>query len=93
MNTFADHCGVSVFGSRIYNIKADYPPTLMLHGDKDTDVPYEQSVQMAAALEQQGIPNQLVTMPVMGHGFDYDWKNPEVKKSFEKALDFLNTHL
>ena len=35
------------------NVKADgvnYPPTLLLHGDADTDVPYGQSVLMASNL-------------------------------------------
>ncbi len=31
----------------LLNVGAGYPPTMLLHGDKDTDVPFSQSEQMA----------------------------------------------
>jgi hypothetical protein len=31
------------------NVTADYPPTLLVHGTHDTDVPYQRSVEMAVA--------------------------------------------
>ena len=37
----------------LVNVTAEYPPTLLIHGDQDTDVPHEQSVLMAAALEEE----------------------------------------
>jgi len=54
----------------IRNVDARYPPTLLLHGDADTDVPYQQSVDMAGALRRHGTPHQLVTIPGGPHGFD-----------------------
>ena len=38
----------------IRNVTGDYPPTLLLHGDKDTDVPFEQSRQMYNVLSSTG---------------------------------------
>lgn len=38
------------------------PPTLLLHGTEDTDVPYAQSVIMAKALRSAGVAHDLVTM-------------------------------
>jgi acetyl esterase/lipase len=75
------------------NVGTDYPPTLLLHGDADTDVPYEQSVQMVHALDARGIENRLVTMPGGGHGFDGDGKNPAVRQIFEDVVDFLHLHV
>ncbi len=49
----------------IRNVTPTYPPTLLLHGDNDTDVPFEQSVLMAAELEQNGVQHELITMPGM----------------------------
>ena len=79
--------------SPVNNIEPDYPPTLLLHGDQDTDVPFEQSVQMAAALEQRGIQHQLVLVKGAGHGFDGDRKNQQVSWSFDSVVEFLQRHI
>jgi acetyl esterase/lipase len=76
-----------------YNVAPDYPPALLLHGDQDTDVPYEQSVQMAAALERNGTPNRLVTLKGGGHGFDGDEKDPQVQRIWEMVVEFLGREL
>jgi acetyl esterase/lipase len=76
-----------------YNIGPDYPPALLLHGDQDTDVPYEQSSQMAAALTEKGIENQLVTVAGGGHGFDGDARSPEAQRIFGLVIEFLLRHL
>lgn len=77
----------------VHNIGPDYPPALLLHGDQDNDVPYEQSEQMSTALENHGIENHLITVKGAGHGFDGDGKNPEVKQVFESVVKFLQTHI
>lgn len=77
----------------IHNITQDYPPTLFVHGDLDDDVPYEQSAQMAAALDVRGIENQLITAGGVGHGFDGDARNPAVKQILAQVVSFLQAHL
>jgi acetyl esterase/lipase len=54
----------------IRHVTSDYPPTMLVHGDRDTDVPYELSVQMADALERHHVQHQLLTMHGFGHAFD-----------------------
>jgi dipeptidyl aminopeptidase/acylaminoacyl peptidase len=66
---------------------------LLLHGDKDTDVPYEQSVVMAEALARAGVEHQLLTIPDGGHGFDYRMEDPVVTGAFEQVLAFLKQHV
>jgi BD-FAE protein len=34
--------------SPIHHVRKEYPPTLLLHGDKEPDVPFEESARMAA---------------------------------------------
>ena len=51
-------------------VTADHPPTLLLHGDADTDVPYDELVHMAAALAARGVEHELVTVAGAGHTFD-----------------------
>ena len=43
----------------LQHVDADYPPTLLLHGDEDTDVPYEQSTLMAQALRAAEVEHEL----------------------------------
>jgi acetyl esterase/lipase len=45
-----------------------YPPTLLIHGTEDTDVPYDRSVEMARTLERLKVAHELVTVPGGGHG-------------------------
>lgn len=57
----------------------DFPPTLLLHGTADTDVPYGQSVAMAAALKTVGVAHELVTLEGGGHTFDNRVKAADLK--------------
>ncbi len=52
--------------SRIERITA---PTLVLHGANDTNVPLVEAEQVAAGLEERGVPVKLVVFPDEGHGF------------------------
>src|SRR5262245_34963248 len=45
----------------VRNITADYPPILMIHGTKDTDVPYELSANMAKELAKSKVKHELIT--------------------------------
>ena len=72
------------------NVTRDYPPTLLLHGDNDTDVPYEQSVMMSNELERQGIQHELISMAGHGHGFDAAMEDPEIDATFDRVLKFLD---
>ncbi len=49
-------------------LSPDDPPTLILHGADDVQVPVEQSEQLAEALRAKGIPVTLVVVPDAGHG-------------------------
>jgi acetyl esterase/lipase len=76
----------------VRNVGADYPPTLLLHGDRDTDVPYEQSVLMADMLTRAGVENEFLTLPGYGHGFDTDWNDATVRDAFGRVLAFLDRY-
>jgi acetyl esterase/lipase len=53
----------------VHNVTSEFPPTMLVHGTVDTDVPYSKSVDMAAALERCGVPHQLITLEGGDHGF------------------------
>jgi dipeptidyl aminopeptidase/acylaminoacyl peptidase len=77
----------------VRNITKDYPPTLLLHGDSDTDVPFEQSVLMAKKLEHYGVQHEFIALEGQGHGFDSAMQDPVIAKTFESVLAFLEKQL
>ncbi|HWC28649.1 MAG TPA: alpha/beta hydrolase, partial [Dehalococcoidia bacterium] len=54
----------------VRNIDGEFPPTLLLHGTADTDVPYYASVEMAHALSVRGLSGTLISIPDADHLFD-----------------------
>lgn len=76
----------------IKHVTRAYPPTLLVHGTKDTDVPYAQSEQMAAELKRVGVPHEFITIPDGPHGFG--GVQPElVADTHARVLAFLQKHL
>ncbi len=76
----------------VRHVGADYPPTLLLHGDQDTDVPYQQSVMMAEALARAGVEHELITIPGAGHVFDRE-DNEATRQAFSRVMSFVNRWL
>lgn len=76
----------------IRNVTGDFPPTLLLHGDSDTDVPHAQSMSMSVELKRKGVDSELITIKQGEHGFDHDMKAPQTAAAFERVLGFLRRH-
>lgn len=75
-----------------HNVTRDYPPTLLIHGTKDTDVPYEQSVIMAMAFKEHGVPHELVTIPDAEHGLA-GGDPKKIEAAYSSAFDFIKKYL
>lgn len=76
------------------NVTRDYPPTLLLHGDADTDVPFSQSEQMDRELTRAHVEHELIRVPNGPHGFDGRMsKDPAIAAIFDRAVEFLNVKL
>lgn len=76
----------------IRNVVADYPPTLLIHGTKDTDVPFEESKNFAAALERQKIPHTLITIENGEHGLG-GGDPKEIDAAYQSMREFIIDHL
>jgi acetyl esterase/lipase len=76
----------------VRNVSPEYPPTLLVHGTEDTDVPYQLSAEMAKALARSQVPHELVTVPGAGHGLSGGDKKL-VADAHARALAFIRTHL
>src|SRR5262249_2010335 len=68
------------------------PPTMLVHGTEDTDVPYELSAAMAKELARQKVPHELVTVRGAGHGLS-GGDAKLVEEAHQRALAFIRTHL
>ncbi len=73
------------------NVTADYPPTLLVHGTADTDVPYEQSQMMAAELDRRGIEHRLLTVEGAEHGLAGAAESMR-DRAYESAVRFVERH-
>lgn len=76
----------------VKNVTADYPPTLLIHGEADTDVPCEQSLLMVAELKRHGVEHQLIGLPSAEHGLDGGDK-AQIDAAWGEALRFLRDKL
>lgn len=67
--------------SPYYRVEKGLPQFLLFHGTADTQVPYDQSINMQKKLKTAGVPSDLFTVQGGGHGMgswdkiDTTWKN------------------
>ena len=55
--------------SPLSHVSSDDPPTLIIHGDKDTLVPLIEGTSMHKALTDSGVVSRMVVIPGAGHVF------------------------
>jgi acetyl esterase/lipase len=75
------------------NVSTEFPPTLLLHGDNDTDVPFSLSEKMAGELARHRVEHRLIRIPGGTHGFDTAMTEPRVSQAFDTVIAFLRRHL
>jgi acetyl esterase len=77
--------------SPITYVKKDMPPYLLIHGTKDLDVPYEQSILMRDAMHKVGARCDLITVEGGGHG---GWDQDPVLRGYqERLMEWLKKNL
>lgn len=76
----------------VKNVQADHPPTVLIHGTSDTDVPFEQSQMMAAEFQKHGVPFQFHQVANGEHGLA-GGERGEIDAAHRKAFEFVKLHL
>jgi acetyl esterase/lipase len=76
----------------VKNVTAEFPPTLLIHGDMDTDVPHEQSQLMAAEFKKHKVEHELISIPGGEHGLA-GVERQEVDATYRQAVEFLKKRL
>jgi acetyl esterase/lipase len=83
--------------SPITHVSKSSPPVLLMHGDADDVVPYQQSVAMEAALKAAGVDVKLLTIAGGKHGPDFAPRggppHPQLPLAFSEAVGWLDSHL
>lgn len=64
-----------------------YPPFLLLHGDSDGLVPYEQSQKVALAMKKAGVDVSFVRVSGADHEYDF-WS----QKTLDTIFTFIENH-
>jgi acetyl esterase/lipase len=79
--------------SPVHYVSKECPPFLILHGDRDTLVPYAQSVELADLLGKAGVKVTLQRLPGAGHGgpaFELPAVTRLTEAFFDKYLKGVN---
>lgn len=74
----------------------NFPPTLLVHGDRDEAVPYEESVNNLKDLEAAGLPAELITVKGGNHNMSVPETGERVSDWDEinaRVVAFLERHL
>lgn len=72
----------------VKNVSPNYPPTLMIHGTEDTDVPHEQSEMMAQEFEKHGVPYEFISVKGGEHGLR-DAKKEDITAAHARMVPFV----
>ena len=76
----------------VKNVTPDYPPTALIHGTADTDVPYEQSTMMAEQFLKHSVEHVMLTVPDGEHGLSGGSKEA-IEEANRRGFEFLGKHL
>ena len=80
----AENPEIAKLASPVYQVDAGDPPLLLLHGDKDPQMPIEQSREMEAKYRAMGLPVQMEVVAGAGHGGAqfFDTERMRIVKAF-----------
>jgi dipeptidyl aminopeptidase/acylaminoacyl peptidase len=68
--------------SPVFQVNANDPPILIVHGDQDNQVPVNQSLELMAVYKKASLFHQLEIIPGAGHGDDVYYK-----KEFQPVIE------
>lgn len=84
---------ILIKASPVTYIQKDMPPFLLMHGSKDEDVPYSQSVEMCRKIKEAGASCELITIEGAPHGMDHWEPHPEFLWYKKALIDWLRKTL
>ena len=76
----------------VKNVTKNYPPTVLIHGTHDTDVPHEQSVMMVKEFRRHEVRHQFHSIKNGEHGLGGADRS-QVLSAYQDALAFVRQQL
>jgi acetyl esterase/lipase len=74
------------------NVDAAYPPTVLIHGTADTDVPFKQSELMAQEFQKHGVAFQFHQIANAEHGLARGGRE-QIESAQRQAFEFVKRYL
>jgi len=83
---------------RLHPMAATMPPTLILHGDKDSIVPVSQAHELDKLLTQNNRPHEIKIYEGANHAFNFEglpfwYRADDARDAWDRSLKFLATYL
>ena len=75
--------------SPLWNIGPGFPPALLLHGERDADIPAAHSRLLAEALARLGVDARALILPDADEDFDEDTDSPAARAALTAAAEFV----
>lgn len=82
--------------SPIFYVSKDDPPLLLVHGEEDDLVPFDQSIKMAETYRRMGLPVEFIAVKNAGHDFQHVGDapiSPSVETIHQKTIEFFKQYL
>jgi acetyl esterase/lipase len=81
--------------SPVSHVSPKSPPTLIVHGTKDTTVNREQASELAEKLKSAGVEHRLIILEGIGHTFDLkSWNRKPLPQDLRPiVIEFFDRHL
>jgi acetyl esterase/lipase len=76
----------------IRNVTSAYPPTVLVHGSADADVPHDESARLAARLAEARVDHEFHSLAGVGHGFA-SASVEEIEAAEAAVAGFIHIHL
>jgi len=78
--------------SPINHINENSPPTILIYGEKDRIVPFDEGIATDNALKEANVPHELYILPETDHAFDANWTYFSTQIARERILRFLHKY-